>query len=113
RAEYYVSLAAEVRKPTAEEEKHPITVIEGAGKAPPGRAPSAGGLKQYKVVTTIEQIDKAEETVTVKGPRGTTVTARAARPELLSQVDVGDHIVIIYTEALAISLEKADAAKAK
>jgi hypothetical protein len=106
RADYYVSLAAEIRPPTADEEKHPITITEGAGKAPPGRSPAAGGLKQYKVVTTITEIDKTAETVTVKGPRGNSVTARVARPELLDKAHVGDHVIIVYTEALAISLEK-------
>jgi len=36
RADYYVSFAAEVRKPTAEEAKHPLEVLEVGGKAPEG-----------------------------------------------------------------------------
>jgi hypothetical protein len=108
RADYYVSVAAEIRKPTPEEEKNPIVVLDAAGKAPPGTSPAAGGLRRIKVVTTIEGLDRPTQTVTVKGPRGRYLTARVADPSRLTQVRIGDHIVITYTEALAVSLEKAE-----
>jgi len=106
-ADYYVSIAAEVRPPTPEEEKNPIQVLDAAGKAPPGSSPAAGGLRRFKVVTTIEGLDRPTETITVKGPRGNYLTARVADPERLTQVRIGEHVVVTYTEALAISLEKA------
>src|SRR5690348_1714424 len=68
RADYYISIAAEIRKPTAEEEKNPIVLLDAAGKAPPGSSPAAGGLRRFKVVTTIEGLDRPTQTVTVKGP---------------------------------------------
>jgi len=108
RADYYISVAAEIRKPTAEEEKNPIVLLDAAGKAPPGSSPAAGGLRRFKVVTTIEGLDRPTQTVTVKGPRGRYLTARVADPSRLTQVRIGDHIVITYTEALAVSLEKAE-----
>jgi hypothetical protein len=108
RADYYVSLAAELRKPTAEEQKHPLVVLDAAGKAPPGASPAAGGLRRFKVVTTIEGLDRPTQTVTVKGPRGNYLTARVADPSRLTKVHIGDTIVITYTEALAISLEKVE-----
>jgi hypothetical protein len=106
-ADYYVSFAAELRKPTAQEEKHPIEMLGVAGKAPPGTSPAAGGLRRFKVVTTIEGLDRPTRTVTVKGPMGHLVTARVADPANLTKMKIGEHIVIVYTEALAISLEKA------
>jgi len=108
RADYYISIAAEVRKPTAEELKHPLVVLDAAGKAPRGASPAAGGLRRFKVVTTIEGLDRPTQTVTVKGPRGNYLTARVADPSRLTQVRIGDTILITYTEALAISLEKAE-----
>ena len=108
RADYYVSVAAEVREPTAEEKKHPLEVVEAAAKAPPGTSPAAGGLRRFKVVTTIEGLDRPTQTVTVKGLRGNYLTARVADPSRLTKVRIGDKIVITYTEALAISLEKAE-----
>jgi hypothetical protein len=106
-ADYYISIAADVRKPTPEEEKEPITVLAGAGKAPPGTSPAAGGLRQFKVVTTIEGLDRPTETVTLKGPLGHYVTAKVHDPSRLSEVRIGDTVVVTYTEALAVSLEKA------
>jgi hypothetical protein len=106
-ADYYVSIAAELRKPTAEEEKHPLMVLEGEGKAEPGAAPAAGAVRRFKVVTTIEGLDRPSRTITVKGPRGNMLTARVADPSRLTQMHIGDTIVVTYTEALAISLEKA------
>jgi hypothetical protein len=105
-ADYYLSIAADLREPTAEEEQHPITMLEGAAKAPPGTAPAAGGLRRFKVVTTVEGLDRPTQTITVKGPRGNYVTARVADPANLTKMKIGDHIVVTYTEALAISLEK-------
>jgi hypothetical protein len=106
RADYYVSIAAEVRKPTAEEEKTPLVTLDAAGKAPPGTSPAAGGLRRFKVVTTVEGLDRSTETITVKGPRGNYLTARVAEPSRLTQLRIGETIVVTYTEALAVSLEK-------
>ena len=41
RADYYVSFAAELRKPTPEEEKNPFVEIDAAAKAPPAPRPPA------------------------------------------------------------------------
>jgi len=106
RADYYVSVAAELRNPTPEEEKSPLTVLTAAGKAPLDAAPAAGGVRAFKVVTTIEGLDRPTQTVTVKGPLGHYVTARVKEPSRLTQMRIGDNIVVTYTEAVAISLEK-------
>src|SRR3954470_16350523 len=39
RADYYVSVAAELRPPTPDEEKTPLVVLDAAGKAPAGTSP--------------------------------------------------------------------------
>jgi hypothetical protein len=108
RADYFVSIAGEVRKPTAEELKHPLVVLDAAGKAPASQAPAGGAARRFKVVTTIEGLDRPTETVTLKGPRGNYLTVRAADPSRLTKVHIGDNVVVTYTEAVAISLEKAE-----
>jgi hypothetical protein len=107
-ADYYISLAADLRAPTPEEETHPIMILEAKGKAPPGTSPAAGGLRRIKVVTTVEGLDRPTETITVKGPRGNYLTAKVEDPANLTKMKIGDHIVVTYTEALAISLQKAE-----
>jgi hypothetical protein len=112
-AEYYIAVAGELRKPTADEEKHPIQVLEGAAKAPPGTSPAAGGLRRMKVVATIEGLDRPTQTATLKGPMGNYFTVRVADPARLTQAHIGDKVVVTFTEALAISLEKATPPAAK
>jgi uncharacterized lipoprotein YajG len=106
RASYYQSIAAELREPTAEEKANPLVVEEGAAKAPHTEAPALGVARKATAVATIESIDRSAQTITVKGPRGKTVTAKVEKPENLEKMQVGQNIVITYTEALALSLEK-------
>lgn len=112
-ADYYVSVAAELRKPTAEEKKNPLVLLDAADKAPPGTAPAAGGLRRFKVVTTIEGLDRPTRTITVKGPLGNYLTARVEDPANLTKMRIGETIVVTYTEALAIALEKVEQKRAE
>jgi hypothetical protein len=112
-ADYYLSIAAELRPPTPEEEKTPFVELDAVGKAPPGSSPAAGGLRRFKVVATIEGLDRPTETITVKGPQGNYVTARVADPSRLTQMRIGEKIIVTCTEALAISLEKVRGNNAK
>ena len=105
-ADYYVSIAAELRAPTAAEEKEPLVILEGAGRAPPGTAPAGGGLRQIKALCTIEGLDRPTETVTLKGPLGRYASVRVADPGNLPHLRIGDTVFVTYTEALAIALEK-------
>ena len=104
--DYYVSLASEIREPTAEEKENPITVLEVVAKAPPDTAPAADGLRQIKAVVTVEGIDRPAEMVTLKGPLGNTITIKVLDPSRLDKVSLGDTVIVTYTEALAISVEK-------
>ncbi len=108
-ADYYVALLAELREPTAEEKKTPLTVLETKAKAPPGTSPAAGGLRMFKVVATVEGLDRPTRSVTLKGPRGKYITVRARDLEILHKLRLGDTILVTYAEALAISLEKVSA----
>jgi hypothetical protein len=112
-ADYYVSLAGEVRAPTEEEKAHPLTILEGGGRAPQGTAPAAGTLRAFKVVATVVGLDLPTQSVTLQGPRGNSGSIRLEDVEKLRQLHLGDTVVVTYTEALAISLQKAQPAKDK
>jgi hypothetical protein len=101
---YYESLAIEVMKPGS---------VSGAGeksaivRAKPGEMPGGMAARQSTVTATVTAIDKKKGTITLKGPDGKTVVAKAEDPKNLDKVKVGDELMITYTEALAISVEKA------
>jgi hypothetical protein len=106
--DYYLGMNAEVRKPTPEEERNPLVVMEGEGRAGPESAPAAQGLRRIRAVVTIEAMDRQNQTLTVKGPRGKYYVARVKDPSRFDQVQIGDTIVMTFTEAAAISLKPAE-----
>jgi Cu/Ag efflux protein CusF len=100
---YYQSIAYDVRKPG--EGAPGVAAAEELARAKPGEKP-AGAVGQVLTITaTITAIDKAANTVTLKGPDGDVVTVRARDPKKLNKVAVGDLVNITYTEALAIAVE--------
>ena len=108
-ADYYVSLALEVRAPTEEEKQNPVTVLEETARAPMGTQPAGGNLREIKVVTTVQGLDLPTRSLTLQGqgPMGYSATIRVKYVDKLKQLHLGDTIVVTYTEALAVSLEKA------
>ena len=58
----------------------------------------------------IAAIDKANGTVTLRGPRGGTVTLDVKDPQKLDAVQVGDPVLASYVEALAVQVKKAGTA---
>jgi hypothetical protein len=106
-AKYYVSIAAELREPTAEEKEKPLMISEGVVKAPKDSSPAAGGLRVIRVVATVEGLERPTRMVTLKGPRGNYLSVRARDPKRLEKLHLGDTIVVTFTEALAVSVEKA------
>jgi hypothetical protein len=105
--DYYLGFNAEVRKPTAEEERNPLVVMETAGRAGPDAPAAAHSMRRIRAVVTIEGLDRAAQTITVKGPRGKYFVARVVDPSRFERVRVGETILMTFTEAAAISLKPA------
>jgi Cu/Ag efflux protein CusF len=100
---FYESLAYEVRRPG--EATPGVAVGEGVGRAAPGERPAAAGVRVTTLTATIDAIDKAAGTVTLRAPEGETTTIKARNPQNLERVAVGDLVEITYTEGVAISVE--------
>lgn len=107
-ADFWTYIKAEFRDPTPEELKEPLVILEEAGKAPEGMPPEAVVGALIRAVVTIEIINRPDMLVTVKGPRGQYVTIPAADPELMTQLHIGEVVVLTYAEALALALQKTD-----
>jgi hypothetical protein len=57
-------------------------------------------------LVTVDEIDEANGTVTVKAADGTTQTVKARNPRNLKLIKVGDELVISVYRAVAISLQR-------
>jgi hypothetical protein len=106
---YYESLAVRVLKkgeafPTAGESAV-------ATRAKPGEKPAGVVGKETTVNATIAAIDKKAKTATLKGEDGKSVTVTPRNPKNLDKVKVGDRLVITYTEAVAVKVEKVEKKK--
>ena len=107
-ANYYLSLAFELREPTADEMANPLQVAEDAGRTEADQAPGAGALRMIKAVCTIEGIDRPTETVTLMGPLGGLNVIQVRDVSYLPKLKIGQSVVVTYTEALAIGLVKVE-----
>jgi Cu/Ag efflux protein CusF len=104
--DYYTYMKAEFREPTAEEIAEPLVVIAEGGKAPEGVDPAAAVGAVVKAVVSIEVLNRPNMTATVKGPRGNYVTIQMEDEALIKELKIGEVLILIYAEAVAVSLEK-------
>ena len=102
-AKYYESIALKVMPPGPAEG---MKATEAVVAAKPGESPAGMVAKQVTVTATVEAIDPKKTFVTLKGPQGKVVDVKVRDPKNLENVKKGDQVVITYTEALAISVEK-------
>ena len=82
-----------------------------AATAQPGEKPAGVVARETTVTVTITAIDEKAPTVTFKGPQGNTRTIKVKDPAKLKGVNVGDQVEITYTQAVALTVEKAPAKK--
>ncbi len=106
---YYESLAVRVLKkgeafPTASESA-------AMARANKGEMPAGVVGNETTVNATITAIDKKAKTVTLQGEDGKSVTVTPLHPERLKEVKVGDRLVLAYTEAVAVKVERAEKKK--
>jgi len=104
--DYYVYLKAEFRQPTAEELAEPLVILAEAGKAPEGMDPAAVVGAVVRAVVTIEALNRPYMIATVKGPRGNYTSIPMEDKELITQLHIGEIVILTYSEAMAVSLEK-------
>ncbi len=80
--------------------------VKEIGRAIPGSKPGAVEVNEKTVSATIEDIDKSLETASLRMPDGNLNVIKVKDPANLDKVKVGDRIVITYSEAVGISVQK-------
>lgn len=107
--EYYTYIKAEFRDPTPEEVAEPVQMIAEAGKAPEGIDPAAVVGAVVKAVVTIEALNRPFMVATVSGPNGNYVSIPMEDEKLMTELHIGEVLILTYAEAVAIALEKVGA----
>lgn len=109
KVEYLISVAFEVREPTAEELAASEETLEIAARAKLGEMP-AGGAAQSKVkIAIVQAVDKEAASLTLKNLNAaSSTTVKAKYPENLTYVKVGDSVVITTLEAFATAVTRID-----
>ncbi len=108
RATYIAALEGELREPTEEELAEPWVVLEDGGKGIVDGTPVAGGARVIRAVCTIEGMNRLLGTVTILDPNGRAHVIGDVEPEKMEGVTLGQTIVVVYEEALALTLEHVD-----
>ena len=104
---YVQHVAWKARKAGQEGASSEVQTETAAVRAEPGEKPGGAVSQRVTFTTTIEAIDLAKGTVTLKGPQGNSQTIKARNPANLKKVKVGDLVDITYTEAVGIKVESA------
>ncbi len=103
-AKYYESIAYRLKKPG---EAEGATAEQAVGGAKPGEAPAGVMANQVTVTATVVEISPKKTYVTLKAPDGKSMDVKVQDPKNIEGLKAGDKVVITYTQALAIALDKA------
>jgi hypothetical protein len=108
---YIASLEGEVREPTEAEIAEPWIEIGAAAKSTADMEPGAIVGRVIQAVCTIEGMNRVTRTVMVLDPRGKYHVIGDVEPEKMAGVTLGTTLVLTYSEAIAVSLEKKQSAE--
>jgi len=102
-ARYYENVILRLKQPGEPETMSQVTGTTGSEQTLPGGTKA----KQTTITATISAIDTAVPSITFTGPSGLKYTSKVQDTEALAKVKVGDKVDIVWTEAMLVSLERA------
>jgi len=74
--------------------------------APAGAVAGGAAGRQVVIMANVAAIDKKASVVTLRGPKGNSVDLHVPDPAQLKRVKVGDQVEAVYTEAVAIAVDR-------
>jgi hypothetical protein len=101
------SVVLEAREPTPEERAAGTEILEVSATAPLGHKPAGVYVRQIVAILTVEALDPAAGTGTLRGPAGKSHVLPVRNPRVFERVKVGDTVVATYTEALRLEVRSA------
>ena len=100
---YYMSLATALLQPG----ETPGASAAGAVTTTPGTKPGGTMAEQVRWVVTVNSVDLKNQTVTVTGPKGRTVTVKAENKDRIAKLKPSDKIEVVLTAAAVVSMAPA------
>ncbi|CAG4892219.1 hypothetical protein [Paraburkholderia saeva] len=74
-------------------------------RAPAGAKPGGTAAREVTVMAVVTAVNTHSGVVTLKGPQGNSVDIVVQDPEQLKLIKKGDHMEVVYNEAVAVSVE--------
>ncbi|CAB3746124.1 hypothetical protein LMG29542_00130 [Paraburkholderia humisilvae] len=71
----------------------------------PGAKPGGTVGHEVTVIADVVSVNAKAKSVTLKGPKGNTVDVIVEDPEQMKNIRKGDQVKVVYTEAIAISVQ--------
>ena len=99
-AKYYDTITVRKKEPG---EADINTWAKGMTPSASGK-PAATAAKQRTITATVTAIDMSVPSITLKGPKYWTYSAKVADKDALAKLKVGDKLDITWTEALLVSV---------
>jgi hypothetical protein len=103
---YFTAAETDLREPTAEEQAEPWKVTEEGELAEDGGELGAEAARTVRAVVTVAIIDKANEQIAVTDSRGMSHFITEVEPGKLANLKEGQQVVVVFTEATAVTLDK-------
>jgi hypothetical protein len=102
KAEYTEALTLTLMKEGATPSANANSTLQ---RAPAGAKPGGTASRQVTVIANVTAVNTHTGVVTLKGPQGNAVDLVVQDPDQLRRIKKGDHIQVVYNEAVAISVE--------
>jgi Cu/Ag efflux protein CusF len=99
---YHAAVVYQILKPgaTATAAQNGVSAVRGQGAKPSGAV-----TQQRQATVTVEKIDAAIPSITVKTADGHSMSAKVEDKKNIEGLKVGDKVTVTFTEALMITVE--------
>jgi hypothetical protein len=102
---YIAAMESELRVPTAEEIAAPWVELDQEAVSEDATHPGIADMRVIRAVVTVEGMNRVSGTVTVKDSRGMVHIIGDVEPEKMEGVKIGETAVIVFAEAIALTLK--------
>ena len=109
-AEYTEAISLQLKK-RGSAGTPPASAEEAVIRSPKGMKPGAMVGRTVTAYATVVAVNPKKQFVTLRGPLGNEYEVQVLDPALLKAVNKGDEVEVVYTEAVAISVQSAPGPK--